>query len=208
MFRNEDIIKTRIFFRHHGMSGPFGRIFGPGFGFGPGGFGAARFERGDLKLVILDLLKEKPRHGYDIIQALEKKFHGFYSPSPGSVYPILQLLEDQDFVKSEQQNGKKVYTITSEGTKFLEENAQEIETMQERVRPPWGEHGGFHMHELKEEIGKTARLLFCNVSEGALNNPETRKKIHEAFAHFRSELETIFAEVDNTKEKAYNKKED
>ncbi len=192
MFESHRKQQWKLRFRHSG-GGPFGKWFGPGFG--TGGFGQARFERGDLKLVILDLLSEQPRHGYDIIQALEKRFHGFYTPSPGSVYPILQLLEDQDFVKSNQQSGKKVYTITQDGKKFLLENAEEIENMQERVRPPWGEHGAFHMHELKEEIGRTARLIFCNAAEGALNNPKTREKLHAAFAHFRSELETIFKEA-------------
>jgi DNA-binding PadR family transcriptional regulator len=177
-------------YRHSGFGGPFGKWFGTGFG--PGGFASARFERGDLKLAILDLLKEKPRHGYDVIQELEKRFHGFYSPSPGSVYPILQLLEDQDLVKSEQQNGKKVYTVTSNGQKFLSEHADEIGTMHTRFRPPWGEHGGFHMHELREEIGRTARIVFCNAAEGALNDPQKRKKVHEAFANFRNELEKIF----------------
>jgi DNA-binding PadR family transcriptional regulator len=176
-------------FRHPGFGGPFGKWFGPGFG--PGGFASSRFERGDLKLAILDLLKDKPRHGYDIIQELEKRFHGFYSPSPGSVYPILQLLEDQGFVESEKQNGKKVYTVTDEGQKFLSEHEKEIETMLSRFRPPWDEHGAFHMHELREEIGRTARLLFCN-AEGALNDPLKRKKVHEAFANFRNELEEIF----------------
>src|SRR5580693_8739637 len=103
MFDNREKIAFKLLFRQSGFGGQFGKWFGPGFGgFGPGGFGSSRFERGDLKLVILDLLKEKPRHGYDIIQELEKRFHGFYSPSPGSVYPILQLLEDQDLVTSEQ----------------------------------------------------------------------------------------------------------
>lgn len=195
MFDNRKKFEERLRFRQSGFGGPFGRWFGPGFGgFGSGGFGQARFERGDLKLVILDLLKEKPRHGYDIIQELEKKFHGFYSPSPGSVYPILQLLEDQDFVVSDQRSGKKVYTITEAGKTFLSEHAEEIEDMQSRVRPPWGEHGGSHMHELREEIGKTARLIFCNAANGALNDPEKRKKLHTAFEHFRNEIEDIFKE--------------
>jgi DNA-binding PadR family transcriptional regulator len=180
-------------FRYPGFGGSFSKWFGSGFGgFGPGGFGVARFERGDLKLVILDLLNEKPRHGYDIIQELEKKFHGFYSPSPGSVYPILQMLEDQDFVSSSQQSGKKVYTITQDGKEFLHEHAEEIATLQERVRPPWGERGAFLMQELREEIGKTARLIFCNAAQGALKDPMKRGKVHEAFANFRKELEDIF----------------
>lgn len=197
MFNTKKKFGEKFRFRQSNFGGPFGKWFGPGFGgFGPGGFGAARFERGDLKLVILDLLKEKPRHGYDIIQELEKRFHGFYSPSPGSVYPILQLLEDQDFVISNQQSGKKVYTITDAGEKFVSEHAEEIKNMQSRVRPPWGEHGGFHMHELREEIGKTARLIFCNAANGVLNNPEKRKKLHIAFEHFRGEIEKIFEETD------------
>ena len=134
----------------------------------------------------------KPRHGYDIIQELEKKFHGFYSPSPGSVYPILQLLEDQEFVIPDQRSGKKVYTITETGIKFLSEHAAEVETMQERARPPWGEHNGEHIHEIREEIGKTARLVFSNASQGVLNDSKKREKLHEAFREFRIKLEKIF----------------
>src|ERR1700683_3744685 len=114
---------------------PFGRGFPHGFGpgFGHGGFGPHRFfERGDLKYVILSLIKEQPRHGYDIIQELEKKFHGFYNPSAGTVYPVLQLLEDQDFVTIDQKNGKKVYSITPAGEKYLGEHKEEVERMQSR----------------------------------------------------------------------------
>src|SRR5438270_5277482 len=140
-----------MMFNH--KNSPFGNWFK--------GFGAARFERGDIKLVILDLLKEKSRHGYDVIQELEKRFHGFYSPSPGSVCPILQLLEDQEFVTSNQKTGKKVYTITNEGKKFLNEHSDEINEMQSRVNPPWKQHSE-QMQQIREEIGKTARLVFCN----------------------------------------------
>src|SRR5579872_4011659 len=103
---------------------PFGRWFGHGFG--QGGFGKTRyFERGVLKFLILGLIKDQPRHGYDIIQELEQKFQGFYSPSAGSVYPILQLLEDQGYIKGSQNEGKKVYTITKDGEKFLKEHEEE-----------------------------------------------------------------------------------
>src|SRR3712207_9183084 len=96
------------------------------FGRGPWrGFGSERGRvcgKGDLKYVILDLLQDRPAHGYELIRALEERFRGFYSPSPGSVYPTLQLLEDMGYVSATQRDGKKVYSITDEGREFLKQN--------------------------------------------------------------------------------------
>src|ERR1044071_3783334 len=108
--------------------------FGPGvFGFRMGG-GRHRhrgrtqmFESGEVKFVILRLLKEKPRHGYEIIKALEEKLAGCYTPSPGTVYPPLQLLEDQGYGRVVEEGGKKVYHITAEGEAFLADNKAAIE---------------------------------------------------------------------------------
>ena len=80
------------------------------------------FQKGDLKYVVLGLIKDKPRYGYEIIKALEEKSHGFYTPSPGVVYPTLQMLEEMGYASSAERDGKKVYTITEEGSKFLAEN--------------------------------------------------------------------------------------
>src|SRR5688572_18606319 len=98
-------------------------FFGPrGFGIG---FGWARrrrrqwFDAGDMKYVILRLLSEKPRHGYEIMKDLEEQLHGCYSPSPGTVYPTLQWLEDESLVVSREVGGKKVYDITDAGRAFL-----------------------------------------------------------------------------------------
>src|SRR5215210_5937686 len=116
------------------MKGFFGR--GPWrgrHGFGPGR--GRVFGKGDLKYVILDLLKERPAHGYELIRALEERFRGFYSPSPGSVYPTLQLLEDLGHVTVVQRDGKKVYTITEQGREFLEEHRGSVEEI-------WGRAGG------------------------------------------------------------------
>ncbi|MDU6093071.1 MAG: PadR family transcriptional regulator, partial [Staphylococcus lugdunensis] len=77
------------------------------------------------QFVILKMLEEESRHGYQIIKDLEERFKGFYSPSPGSVYPILQMLEDRDFVSISKDGNKKVYTITDEGKKFLEDNVDQ-----------------------------------------------------------------------------------
>jgi len=66
------------------------------------------FERGDLKYVILDQLKDKPAHGYELIKALEERFGGFYAPSPGAIYPTLQMLEAMGYVSSVQEVGRKI----------------------------------------------------------------------------------------------------
>jgi len=101
------------------MRGRFGFGFGGRWG---GGHGCdfPRVKRGDMKFLLLEILKEGPRHGYDIINGLEGQFRG-YRPSPGSVYPTLQMLEEGGYVTSEEVDGKKVYTITEVGLKLLEE---------------------------------------------------------------------------------------
>ena len=81
---------------------------------------AATTARGNVKFAILELLKEKPRHGYDIIREMEERSGGVYSPSPGVIYPTLQALEDQDYVKSLEQDGKKIYSITESGIPYLQ----------------------------------------------------------------------------------------
>src|SRR4051794_37610171 len=81
------------------------------------------FAQGELKYVILKLLKEKPRHGYEIIKELEDRFSGAYSPSPGTVYPTLTMLEDLGYAKaSPDEGGRKVFAITPEGSAYLAEH--------------------------------------------------------------------------------------
>ncbi len=108
------------------------------FGGGPkrrGPFGGGRmFEQGDLKLVILRLLDEKPRHGYDIIKELEERSGGRYTPSAGAVYPTLTMLEDLGYaVTTPEEGGKKVYAITDAGRAHLAENRPVVDELFERV---------------------------------------------------------------------------
>jgi len=107
--------------------GPFG---GPrGGGFGPRGGG--RMKRGDIRTAVLVILSEQSGHGYQIIQALEAKTDGAWRPSPGSVYPTLQLLEDSGLAESSEQDGKRVYSITDEG------RAEAEQKVEEAGRLPW-----------------------------------------------------------------------
>src|SRR5213083_2297632 len=125
------------------MGGKFGWE-GFGFAFGPKawGFRAGRgghrrrqwFGAGDMKYVILKLVRVKPRHGYEVMKELEERMHGCYSPSPGTVYPTLQWLEDEGLVVAREVDGKKVYEITDTGRAFLDEHKDTVEDIFDRVR--------------------------------------------------------------------------
>ena len=94
--------------RHHGKhSGD--EIFGRGWG------DEHRTRRGDIKFILLELLSEHPSHGYDLIKEMETRYGGFRRLSPGSVYPTLQMLEEGGYLKSAQEGGKRIYTITASG---------------------------------------------------------------------------------------------
>ena len=104
------------------------------------------------------LLQERPKHGYEMIKELENRAGGFYTPSAGAVYPTLQLLEDRGWVRSQTQEGKKVYTITDAGREDLAEHQARWQAEAERAHPPgprrpevdggrgggWGGHGHHH----------------------------------------------------------------
>ena len=117
------------------------------------------FEKGDLKYVILDLLKDKPAHGYEVIRALEERFHGFYTPSAGSVYPTLQLLEDLGYVRPLEQDGKKVYTITDEGKKFLHEREDTVDKIRDHMRDWWKDRNHEDFRDSLRELRDVARLM-------------------------------------------------
>ena len=83
---------------------------------------------GDLRLVALYLIEQQPRHGYDLIKAIEEKTGGFYSPSPGVIYPALTFLEEAGYVTSSADGNKKAYAITDEGRAHLADNRQAVES--------------------------------------------------------------------------------
>lgn len=102
------------------------------------GGGGRIFEQGDLRHVILKLIGEKPSHGYEIIKAIEDRFGGSYSPSPGVVYPTLTMLEELGHATVEESAGKKRYTVTEQGRAYLEANRMPAEAAMGRM----GHHEG------------------------------------------------------------------
>lgn len=118
-------------FGGRGGGGFMGRFGG---GFGGAGFRAARMlASGDLQLIVLALLKEKPRYGYEIIKALEDHSSGAYVPSPGVVYPALTYLEEMGYATVETDGNKKLYQMTDTGTKYLEENREIVDETLEQL---------------------------------------------------------------------------
>jgi len=101
------------------------------------------FERGGLKYALLELLQERPKHGYEMMKELEERMGGFYAPSAGAIYPTLQLLEDRGWVSVETVEGKKIYTITDAGRQATQENAQRAE---QRANAPHEREHGHHEH--------------------------------------------------------------
>jgi DNA-binding PadR family transcriptional regulator len=114
-----------------------GRHFGRHWHRGGRGGGLGRFfAHGDLRLVILHLIAEKPRHGYEIIKAIEDQVGGAYSPSPGVIYPTLTLLEELGYVtvQASAEGSKKLHEITAEGKAFLETNRAALEPLLARMQ--------------------------------------------------------------------------
>lgn len=109
------------------------RLQGRPHGGGRGGLGRF-FAHGDLRLVILHLIEEKPRHGYEVIKAIEDQVAGTYSPSPGVIYPTLTLLEELGYVTVTAEEGtRKLHTITDQGRAFLEANRPALQALLARM---------------------------------------------------------------------------
>jgi len=117
--------------------------------FDKGPWRESSFQKGDLKYVILDLIKDKPRHGYEIIRELEELSHGLYTPSPGAVYPTLQMLEEMGYATAVERDGRKVYTITEEGINFLEERKDSADEVRSQMKSRWS----------FKNIGKMATMM-------------------------------------------------
>jgi DNA-binding PadR family transcriptional regulator len=149
-----------------GRHGPFGRNgpFGPNGPFGGGGsYGRGRkrmFEGGELRLVLLKLIADEPRHGYDLIRAIEEMTGGEYAPSPGVVYPTLTLLQDMGLIEEAPGEGpRKPFQVTDEGRAYLEERSDEADGLFERLEGLKPRHS-----EAGPAIGRAVKNLMTALS--------------------------------------------
>ena len=173
-----------------GFDAEFGAFFGGG---GPkrrgGPFGGGRmFDQGDLKLVILRLLEEKPRHGYEIIKELEERSSGRYTPSAGAIYPTLTMLEDLGYaISTPEEGGKKVYVITDAGRAHLAEHLPLVDELFERVNQIGGAVFGDHVRPAREAMIGLARE-FGAAMIGGRRSPEQVSAIAEILRRATDEI--------------------
>src|SRR5271168_4041225 len=166
--------------------GPFGFSHGGGPGGGPRGRGR-RARRGDIRTAALLLLAEEPRNGYQIMQEVQERSGGVWSPSPGSVYPALQQLEDEGLIRTQEDDGRKLFAITDEGRALLSERGAERSAPWEQT----GGAGGAHeLGRLMREVASAFMQVMRTGSEGQIT------KAASVLAGTRRELYRILADGD------------
>lgn len=148
------------------------------------------FERGDLKFVILRLVSDKPMHGYEVMQALEEESCGWYQASPGSVYPTLQMLEDEGFVTSREEQGKKVYEITDAGGEYLDEHGDIVEEIFDRIKTFADRFVGKDTRDLSASFSRLAQSTFESAFDWE-TGPDMLRKMADALDRARREMEDI-----------------
>ena len=156
-----------------------------------GPFGGARmFDQGHLKFVILNLLAEKPRHGYEIIKEIEDRFGGMYSPSPGTVYPTLTLLEDLGYARAlPEESGKKIYEITDEGRAHLAQNQPLIDDIFSRIAEFAQNIFGEPMMEVHRAMKNVGAAIYT--SKTSSRSAEQVKKIKEILDRAAEEIKGV-----------------
>jgi DNA-binding PadR family transcriptional regulator len=154
--------------RHEGRHGPEGhRKRGDRSGLG------RFFAHGDLRLVILHCIAEKPRHGYEIIKTIEERVAGAYSPSPGVIYPTLTLLEELGYVMVSHSDGaKKLHAITPEGTLFLAANRSAVDALIARMTEASRAHGGGTAPQILRAMENLKLALRMRLARGPLDTVE------------------------------------
>lgn len=152
-------------------------------------------ERGALRIVLLDLLKEGPKHGYEIIRCLEERTHGQYAPSPGALYPTLQLLNDLGMVTSDQEAGRRVYQLTESGRAELEAHSERVTSFWSRFTSEAPSAGCRHeVSFLQDALDDLTRTIWSRLRETVARGEErTIRQVREAVERCQNEVRGIIA---------------
>lgn len=146
-----------------------------------------RAERGAVRYLVLDALEKQPRHGYEIMQAIEERSGQTYRPSPGVIYPTLQMLEELRHVRGTDDDGRRIYAITPEGQKDLQEHRAEVDDFYERSGASGWAESAEDLSELMHRAAQLFRVLRRAARRGRLT-PSTMRKL-------RTMLDEVLAKV-------------
>jgi len=142
--------------------------------------GGGVLDHGNLRYVLLQLIAEKPRHGYELMKAIEEKLNGGYAPSPGLVYPTLTMLEEMGYATVSSTDGsKKLYTITAEGQKYLDENKDAVNALFERMNEMRNAFGLGRSPQIMRAVENFRYALRLKTSSGSIT-PEQIQKVVDA----------------------------
>jgi DNA-binding PadR family transcriptional regulator len=143
-----------------------------------GGRGGGRpFDHGELRLVVLALLAEKPSHGYELIKAIEDRFGGSYTPSPGVVYPTLTMLEELGHATVEESGGKKRYTITEQGQAYLAANKEATDRAMGRMAGAGERPGMGQMFQLMRAMSNFKMAIKMRQRSGPISEEQLKRII-------------------------------
>jgi len=181
--------------RAEGPRGGFGIPWGVlGGSSGPPWRGGRKARRGDIRTAALLLLAEEPRNGYQIMQEVEERSEGAWRPSPGSVYPALQQLEDEGLIRSEEADGRKVFALTDAGREHVQERDPE--------RPaPWEERSGDYRPPMAD-LGRTMREVAMAFSQLMNGSDAQLAEACKVLSNARRELYRILADGGDPKNSA------
>jgi DNA-binding PadR family transcriptional regulator len=171
---------------HEGGRPPWGR-HGWDRWLGQGWGGGRRARRGDVRTALLAMLAERPMHGYDLIRELEQRSGGAWRPSPGSIYPTLQMLEEEGLISGEDQEGKRVFSLTDDGRVELEQR-RERDGGVAPWETGWSDDGPGQLREAMVGVAAAAMQVARTGSDAE------RKKGAEVLAEARKQLYRILAE--------------
>jgi DNA-binding PadR family transcriptional regulator len=163
--------------------GRHGRHFG-------GEFGGRLFDSGDLRLVILSYIAEKPSHGYEIMKGIGEQMGGVYTPSAGVIYPTLNQLEDEGFATVTSEGGKKEYTITDTGRAELESQKARIDQLLGRIRQMGENYGSGRTPQIMRALHNCKLALKLKFGQGNLTSDQI-KKVAEILDTAAKEIERV-----------------
>jgi DNA-binding PadR family transcriptional regulator len=146
------------------------------------------FESGEIRLALLSLISESPKHGYQLMKELQDRSNGVYRASAGSIYPTLQQLEDEGLIEAEMQNGRRVYRITAAGREELGRESSTVHNIWERAEEceDWGEYASPNAMAVYGVIG-----MLVKASIKAATRPGAADRVRDILERARRDIESL-----------------